>query len=79
MPESGVMTVTVAGLVVGNMRIRQQRHLLEFKEQLTVMFIGMLFVLLAADVRLAEVRDLGWPGAATVAALMLIVRPLNVF
>lgn len=78
MPESGVMTVTVAGLVVGNMEIRVQRHLLEFKEQLTVMFIGMLFVLLAADVRLSDVRALGWPGVLTVAALMLVIRPLNV-
>jgi hypothetical protein len=51
---------------------------MEFKEQLTVMLIGMLFVLLAADVRIESVRELGWPGAITVAVLMFIVRPLNV-
>ncbi len=43
-----------------------------------MMLIGMLFVLLAADVRLEEVRSLGWRGAATVALLMLVVRPLNI-
>ncbi len=78
LPHSGIMTVTVAGMVVGNMRTRVQRDLLEFKEQLTVMLIGMLFILLAASVRLEEVRALGWPGVATVLTLMFIVRPLNV-
>lgn len=78
LPESGIVTVTVAGFAVGNVRTRALAELREFKEQLTVLFIGMLFVLLAADVRLEEVRSLGWPGAMTVLAVMLVVRPLNV-
>jgi NhaP-type Na+/H+ or K+/H+ antiporter len=77
-PESGIMSVTMAGLVVGNMRTHVADELREFKEQLTVLFIGMLFVLLAADVRLVEVRNLGVPGLLTVLSLMFIVRPINV-
>jgi Trk K+ transport system NAD-binding subunit len=42
------------------------------------MLIGMLFVLLAADVRLDEVYALGIPGIITVLVLMFVVRPLNV-
>jgi NhaP-type Na+/H+ or K+/H+ antiporter len=76
--ESGIMTVAVAGIVVGNMKTRVQRDLLEFKEQLTVLLVGLLFVLLSADVRLSDVTALGWAGVATVAALILVVRPLNV-
>ena len=76
--ESGIMTVTIAGMVVGNSRTRVQRDLLEFKEQLTVMLIGMLFILLAAGVRLRDVQELGWPGVATVLVLMFVVRPLNI-
>jgi len=76
--ESGIMSVTAAGMIVGNMRTHIHRDLLEFKEQLTVMLIGMLFVLLAADVRLREVLELGWPGLCAVAVLMFVVRPLNV-
>jgi NhaP-type Na+/H+ or K+/H+ antiporter len=76
--ESGIVTVTAAGLAVGNVKTRALNDLKEFKEQLTVLLIGMLFVLLAADVRLEEVRSLGWPGAATVAVLMFLVRPLNI-
>jgi NhaP-type Na+/H+ or K+/H+ antiporter len=78
LPESGILAVIVAGVVVGNARTTVQRALLEFKEQLTVMMVGMLFVLLAADVRLYHVYDLGVPGLLTVAALMLVVRPATV-
>src|SRR5690606_1816363 len=78
-PESGLGAVTVAGVVVGNARTRLLRELIDFKEQLTVLMIGMLFVLLAADVRLAEVSALGWRAAATVAALILIVRPIEAY
>lgn len=77
--ESGIVSVTVAGMVVGNVRTRVQKDLLEFKEQLTVLLIGMLFVLLAAGVRLESVRSLGWRGVVTVALLMFVVRPLNIW
>lgn len=76
--ESGLVTVTIAGLVVGNSKTRLLGDLKEFKEQLTNLLIGMLFVLLAADVRVEQVQSLGWRGVVTVAALMLIVRPLNI-
>jgi NhaP-type Na+/H+ or K+/H+ antiporter len=75
--ESGLAAVVAAGMVVGNMRTRVLPHLLEFKEQLTVLMIGLLFVLLAADVRLVEVQALGWPAVWTVAVLMLLVRPVQ--
>lgn len=76
--ESGVLTAIVAGLLVGNLPGRPMRALREFKEELTVLMIGILFVLLAADVRVADVGALGLPGALVVAALMLVIRPVNV-
>lgn len=76
--ESGIMAAITAGAVVGNFGAPGQRELREFKEQLTTLLIGMLFVLLAADVRVADVAALGRPGVLTVLALMFLVRPLNV-
>jgi len=76
--ETGIVSAVVAGLVVGNAGIHIKRELVEFKEQLTVMLIGLLFVLLAADVRHAEAMELGWPGLLVVLVLMFVVRPLNV-
>ncbi len=78
MEETGIVTVTAAGLIVGNMNSRITRELSEFKEQLTVLFIGLLFVLLAASVRLDDVMGLGLAGVGVVAVLMFVVRPIQV-
>jgi NhaP-type Na+/H+ or K+/H+ antiporter len=77
--ESGIVAVTIAGMVVGNRKTIVRRELMEFKEQLTVMLIGMLFILLAADVRLNAVMSLGMGGFYTVLILMFVIRPLNIF
>jgi NhaP-type Na+/H+ or K+/H+ antiporter len=77
--ESGIAAVTMAGIVVGNCSTRPLRELVEFKEELTVLLIGMLFVLLAADVRLVQVAELGWPALGVVLVLMFLVRPAAVF
>jgi NhaP-type Na+/H+ or K+/H+ antiporter len=78
-PESGLMAVTVAGVVVGNFKTRVGEELREFKDRLTVMLVGLLFVLLAADVSVDDVRALGLPGLAVVAGLVLVVRPASVW
>ncbi len=77
--QSGILSVTIAGIVLGNMKTPVERDLREFKDQLTVLLIGLLFILLAADVSLEDIRHLGWAGAGVIAALILIVRPLNVW
>jgi NhaP-type Na+/H+ or K+/H+ antiporter len=77
MPESGLTVVVAAGMAVTNIGTRVTPALAEFKEQLTVLFIGLLFVLLAADVRIEHVQALGWPALGTVAALMFVVRPVQ--
>lgn len=77
--HSGILAVTIAGVVVGNVREAADRDLREFKDQLTVLLVGLLFILLAADIPLAEVRALGTSGATLVAVLILIVRPLSVW
>lgn len=76
--QTGVLAVTLAGVVVGDAPRHSGRDLRAFQEALTLGLIGVLFVLLAADVRIAEVASLGWPGVFTVALLMLAVRPVNV-
>ncbi len=78
-PESGIMAVTLAGVVVGNSKISVGRDLKEFKDQLSVLLIGLLFVMLAAGVRFEEVRALGPGGWLVVASLVFLVRPLQVF
>lgn len=78
-PESGIAAVTIAGMTIGNSKTYIQQDLLEFKEQLTVLMIGMLFILLSADVRIEQIIELGTPGLITVAMLIFLIRPLSVF
>jgi NhaP-type Na+/H+ or K+/H+ antiporter len=77
--ESGLAAVTAAGIIVGNYSTHILHELTEFKEEISVMLIGMLFVLLAADVRIENVINLGVPGIITVLVLMFIIRPASVF
>ena len=79
MAPSGLVAVTVAGVVMGNLETRVGEDLREFKDQLTVLLVGMLFILLAADVTLDDVRALGRGGLAVVAGLVVVVRPLGVW
>ena len=79
MEPSGLVAVTVAGVVMGNLKTRVGEDLREFKDQLTVLLVGMLFILLAADVTLDDVRALGRGGLAVVAGLVVVVRPLSVW
>jgi NhaP-type Na+/H+ or K+/H+ antiporter len=76
--HSGLLAVTVAGIVVGNLPTSVDREMREFKDQLTSLLIGLLFILLAANVRLTDVEDLGWGGVGVVAALIFVVRPITV-
>ena len=78
MHESGLAAVTIAGMVLASSPIRKSRDLIEFKEQLTVLLIGMVFILLAANTRVDDIIALGWAGALTVIALVVLVRPIEV-
>lgn len=76
--ESGLLTAVLAGIVVRASSVPDQRLLLKFKGQLTVLTVSVLFVLLAANLSIPSIFVLGWGGVQTVVVLMLIVRPLNV-
>lgn len=76
--ESGISAAITAGIVVRNLGTHMDRELREFKEQLTTMLIGMLFVLLAADVRVQEITELGAGAWFVVIAVIAVIRPLNI-
>ena len=77
--ESGVVAVTVAGLIVGNTQTAIRRELRNFEEEMTILLIGMLFILLAADVQLSQLTQLGWRGITLVCIIMFILRPITIF
>lgn len=76
--ESGVMTTVIAGAVFANSSVPEERLLRNFKGQLTILSVSVLFILLAADLSIASVFALGWGSLFTVLVLMFVVRPINI-
>ena len=58
--------------------IPEERLIRQFNEQLGILANSMLFILLAADLAIANVFALGWQSVLTVLMLMLVVRPINI-
>ena len=77
--ESGLLTVTVMGIWLANMRGVDIADILEFKETLTVLLISALFILLAARLDSSAMLDLGWGGLGVLLVVMFIARPLSVW
>ncbi|QDS87284.1 K(+)/H(+) antiporter NhaP2 [Rosistilla ulvae] len=77
--ESGLVTVTLLGILLANQKRVAIEHIIEFKEHLQVLLIGCLFIVLGSRLDLQAIGNIGWPGVAFVLALVLVIRPLSVF
>lgn len=77
--ESGLMAVVIAGMVLRAAGLPEEELLRRFKGQLTILGVSVLFILLAADLSLASIWQLGWGSGAAVLVLMLVVRPVSVW
>ncbi|QBF84686.1 sodium:proton antiporter [Shewanella maritima] len=77
--EAGLLTVTVMGIWLANMRGVDIADILEFKETLTVLLISALFILLAARLDSNAMLDLGWGGILVLLVVMFIARPLSIW
>lgn len=76
--ESGLLAVVIIGIVLRAAATPDERLLRQFNEQLGILTNSVLFILLAADLSIEQLFDLGQEGVIVVLALMLIVRPINV-
>ncbi|MEM9373941.1 MAG: sodium:proton antiporter [Planctomycetota bacterium] len=78
--ESGLLATTVMGIILANQKKVDVHHILEFKENLRMLLIALLFIVLAARLRLEDLQALS-PVAVFVflASLVVIARPASVF
>lgn len=76
--ESGLLAVTITGMVLANMKDVDVEDILEFKETLSVLLISGLFILLATRLNLASIEAVGWGALVVIVAIMFIARPLSV-
>ncbi len=77
--ESGLFAVTIMGIYLANQRKINVKHIIEFKENLRTLLISVLFIVLAARLRLDELAGLDTGSFIFVAVLILVIRPAAVF
>ncbi|APQ17299.1 cation:proton antiporter [Maribacter hydrothermalis] len=78
--ESGLLAVVVMGMVMGNTNLPNIKELLYFKESLSILLISILFILLAANINIADLElILTWKTIALFLSIVLLIRPLGVF
>lgn len=77
--ESGLLTVTLLGLYLGNREHLHLHHVAEFTEHLQVLLVGVLFVVLAGRVTPDQLVDVLPPALVLIALLVVVVRPASVY
>ncbi len=76
--ESGLLAVTLMGMILANQERVTVKHIIEFKENLRVLLIGCLFILLAARLDPGDLALLGSNSLVFLAALIVVARPVGV-
>lgn len=78
--ESGLLTVTIMGIVMANQNRFNVKHIIEFKESLQVLLLATLFILLSARMQPESLALIASPPALMfVALVILVVRPVSVY
>ncbi|MDG2391554.1 MAG: sodium:proton antiporter [Planctomycetaceae bacterium] len=77
--ESGLATVTLLGIFLINQKTVRIQHVVEFKENLVVLLISVLFIVLASRLSFEDLDGLGWKAVVFLAILILLIRPFSIF
>ncbi len=76
--DSGLLAVTVMGIILANQSAVSIAHIIEFKENLRVLLISALFIILGARVDFTAMLAIAPRGLVFLAVLILVARPLSV-
>lgn len=77
--SSGLLSVTLMGVMVANMDEVHIEDILGFKENLSILLISFTFLVLAASIKFTHLHEILLPGLILVAVLQFVIRPLSVF
>ncbi|NIY78689.1 sodium:proton antiporter [Celeribacter sp. HF31] len=76
--ESGLLAVTVMGLIIANADLPSFEELRRFKEHATILLVSGVFILLASSMDFASLGQLTWRAGLFVALVIFVARPLTV-
>lgn len=78
-PESGLFAATLMGILLDNQNIVAIKHIVEFKENLRVLIISVLFIILSARLPAENLQLFHWSSFVFLAIVIFIARPVAVF
>lgn len=76
--ESGLLAVTVMGITMANIRNFDVEHILDFKENLSIFLISMMFIVLSARIEWPSLDNF-LAGLAILVVATLVIRPVSVY
>ncbi len=76
--EAGLLTVTLMGLVIGNMKLVELEPLHYFKENLTILLLSAMFIVIPSQLEFAQLTLLNWRALAFILVVLLLVRPMTI-
>ncbi|HOT77015.1 MAG TPA: sodium:proton antiporter, partial [Candidatus Wallbacteria bacterium] len=79
MEESGLLAITVMGIMLANQKKVDVKNILVFKENLRVLLISILFILLSSRLRIRDFEYLNAGSLIFMALLIFAIRPACVF
>ncbi|GAB4221773.1 MAG: sodium:proton antiporter [Francisella sp.] len=79
MHGAGLLMVTVAGLMMANMKDINMSDIVSFKENLSIVFISVLFIVLGAEIDFSLLKDYWLNVIELFLFLQFILRPIVVF
>ena len=77
--ESGLLAVTIMGIVIANANLPSYEELRRFKEHATILLVSGVFILLAASLKFETLGQLTWQSLVFILSVVLIARPVTVF
>lgn len=77
--ESGLFAVTLMGIILGNQKHVVIDHIVEFKENLGVLLLSVLFIILAARLQPSDLAYLNFGSILFALSLIIIIRPATIF
>ncbi|CAI8312593.1 sodium:proton antiporter [Balneolaceae bacterium] len=77
--ESGLLAVTIMGILLANQKSAKVKHIIEFKENLQVLLISALFILLASRLQISDLAYFNFQSGLFILALLVVVRPVSIY
>lgn len=78
--ESGLLAVTLLGMILANLKVDDLRQILSFKEDVTLVLISFLFVMLSSRMHLEDLEIILRPNSIMLfMVIVFLLRPIVVF